>query len=253
MEVLLRKLAMAVGLAAAGLLAANPAAAQSWEIQRDEAQSAMMAVASWPGGYAVAARCQAGDFQLIVRLPALVSSNGIPYLQFEDQSRVMLLSLPHGAETGRILFAQEPARAARWLAGGGQLAITTAASDPVALALPTDAEPVRSALRACDRPEVDARDDLPSAGPIQWRRIPDAMWPQEADSGTRDGLVTLSCIVVADGWLQDCRAERESPPGQGFAEAAISAATRAVLEPAPGEELVIGGVARFTVRFTMEN
>jgi hypothetical protein len=187
-----------------------------------------------------------------VRLPEPVSSGGIPYIQFEDQSRVMFLSLPYGAETGRLLFAQEPARAARWLLGGGQLAITTSDVESVALALPADGEPVRVALRACDRPEVDARDDLPSAGPIQWRRRPVPAWPEEADAGIRNALVTLSCLVEADGRLRDCRAERETPPGQGFAEAAITAARRGALEPFPGQELVVGGVARFSMGFSLE-
>ncbi len=66
----------------------------------------------------------------------------------------------------------------------------------------------------------------------------------------RQGEVRLECTVQDDGRLQDCNVLSERPAGQGFGEAALSAAGQARLEPdalrAPGAKV------QYSIRFRLD-
>ena len=73
----------------------------------------------------------------------------------------------------------------------------------------------------------------------------------EVPRGVREGVVILDCQVQADGRISDCSVVSETPPGMGFAEAAIRATRRARLNRREVARAVDGRV-RFTTRFRLE-
>jgi len=229
---------------------ATAASAQEWQVQRERGQSSALAV--WPSGHALVIRCQAEDFQVFLRLPTTVTAEESSSLNLEGQSRRMALALPYGAESGAILFAQEPARAARWLADGGQLTVETDGQDTVALTLPPDGEPIRQSLLHCNRPLQSPRDNFPRATDLQWERRPD---PQDFMRALDIGdlpeeavvSVVLSCRMRADGRLEDCEPEQETPAGFGVAEAFERAALRSLLTRPAAED--VGAVVIIPFRF----
>lgn len=237
--------------ALAGSLLASPVVAQTWRAEANAADETTAALAVWPSGHALVARCQAGDFQVFLRLPQSVSDETAHRLVFEGQSRDMSISLPLGQDAGQILFTQEPSRAARWLTGGGQLTVEVTGQPTAELLLPDDPAPLRAAMQACNRAEVDARDLLPMAGSISWRVRPMPEWPQDASPGTVRAIVGLSCVAADGGRLTECVAERESPAGQGFGRAAIRSAQRARLDPETGDGLTVGMLVRFNIAFSL--
>lgn len=66
-----------------------------------------------------------------------------------------------------------------------------------------------------------------------------------------DGVVTLECQFNRDGRLRDCIVLSETPPGQGFGQAAIEAAARARLSRRTVEQAARNGKVRFTTRFRL--
>ena len=72
--------------------------------------------------------------------------------------------------------------------------------------------------------------------------------PEGVVTGTREGRVTLECVIRPDGGLRDCRVISESPRGAGFGRAALDAAsrTRRSVLGAGG-----GGRVRWTQRYVV--
>jgi protein TonB len=64
----------------------------------------------------------------------------------------------------------------------------------------------------------------------------------------REGVVTLECTVLQDGRVSRCVVLSETPPGQGFGEAALRKARQARLSPQNA-----GGKIRFTTRFQLQD
>lgn len=237
----------------AGLLAtaAGPAAAQSWRAQVDPAQDLTAAIAAWPSGHALVVRCQHQDLQVLLQFPAAIGSGGT--FDLEGHGRSMGLTLPWGSEEGRVVFAREPSRAARWLVGGGNLTVRSG-DDTSVLGLPTDPSAVRSALEACDRPETDERDLLPWAGEITgWRVRPRVTLPEAWRRGDfAQAEVVLTCVVAdMEGRLRDCVAERETPANEGYGASAISMARTGRVLVEPGTE-PIGSLVTFTIPFILQ-
>ena len=161
----------------------------------------------------------------------------------------------------RVLGPEEPARLARQLRAGGEMDLRV---EPEAegerprryrLPVPASAASVDTVLTACRTPLSDPRDLLRRAsvsdGPV-WRThlAPDYPTNREAMRAGA-GEVKLSC-VIGPGWrLEDCRADLETPPGAGFAEAAIRAAERSSVSPPASGADVRGQVVRFTNRFLL--
>lgn len=62
--------------------------------------------------------------------------------------------------------------------------------------------------------------------PPAWKQFPTGEemvdnYPPAAWTSRADGEVKLTCKVTTKGTLSDCVVQSESPPGQGFAEAAL--------------------------------
>lgn len=63
----------------------------------------------------------------------------------------------------------------------------------------------------------------------------DVAFPARAASaGITSGMAALDCDVTPEGVLTHCRVSRESPPGMGFGEAALSVAPDFRLAPQSG-------------------
>lgn len=238
-------------LALAAWTLATAASSQSWRAESNEAEDLTAAIAVWPSGHALVVRCQSDDLQVLLRFPTEVGRGGTFDL---EGGRAMGLTLPWHQETGAVVFAREPSRAARWLLGGGNLTVR-AGDDTSILGLPDDPGPVRSALHACDRPEVDERDQLRWAGEISgWRVRPRPTQPPAWRRGDYEQAeVVLTCVVAdRDGRLRDCVAERETPAGEGYGEAAIDMARTGRLQIDP-ETNPMGALVTFTIPFMLAN
>lgn len=66
----------------------------------------------------------------------------------------------------------------------------------------------------------------------------------------QDASVTLNCRVAAEGRLTDCRVVRESPAGQGFAEATLQVVAEGRIKRRSQRQ---GQRVEFTTRFQAEN
>ena len=81
---------------------------------------------------------------------------------------------------------------------------------------------------------------------VEATRVPDV----EVTLGP-EGVVVLECGVLRSGAVRDCVVISETPAGQGFGSAALSAARRARL---PARSIPPnGGKVRFTTRFRLQS
>lgn len=94
--------------------------------------------------------------------------------------------------------------------------------------------------------------DLPGVTLPKWTRLPAPLFPALAQSrGIERGEVQLVCEALASGELGACEVLRESPPGAGFAEAALDAARAARVEPYSIDGFRTDSRIAYTVRFRM--
>ncbi|QSF53504.1 TonB family protein [Brevundimonas fontaquae] len=92
------------------------------------------------------------------------------------------------------------------------------------------------ALSACASPPVTvAADGTPVVG-------------RSFTPDPEDGSVTVECTVAQNGTLSACIVISETPPGQGFGQAALNIAQKAKLTTAQSRP---GGKVRFTTRFRL--
>src|SRR6185503_5853162 len=77
-------------------------------------------------------------------------------------------------------------------------------------------------------------------------------YPKAAAAANVEGQATIACRVTKEGTLSECRVAEESPPGQGFGEAALGLATLFKMRPmtrdgAPAD----GGKINIPIRFRL--
>lgn len=87
------------------------------------------------------------------------------------------------------------------------------------------------------------------ASPLPEVSVPDVV--VEGAAPPLEGHVTLNCAVQPRGAIRDCRVVEETPRGQGFAQAALSAARRARLSDETVERAGAEGRVTFTTRFQL--
>ncbi len=75
------------------------------------------------------------------------------------------------------------------------------------------------------------------------------VFPAKASAEKKDGQAMMSCRVMQDGALADCRVVSERPPGYGFGEAAVALASLFRAKPATLDGQPIGGAE---IRFALD-
>lgn len=76
-------------------------------------------------------------------------------------------------------------------------------------------------------------------------------YPRQAIQEGIEGRVVLSCIVQADGSVQDCRIDEETPKGAGFGDSALRMSTQFRMKTATRDGASpVGARVRIPVRFT---
>lgn len=103
-------------------------------------------------------------------------------------------------------------------------------------------------------PGPAAADALNSEGvtPPVWIRQPAPLYPVRAlQRGIDRGEVMLQCSAFASGALGACSVLRESPPGAGFAEAALASTRQARVEPRTVNGVRTDSRIAYTVRFQL--
>ena len=111
---------------------------------------------------------------------------------------------------------------------------------PVAPAPPEDSGAAR---------EVDAD----GVAPPRWARQPAPVFPERAAGrGIERGEVALLCNATASGEVDFCTVLRESPAGEGFAEAAVASMRQARVMPRSSDGIATDSRIRFTILFRLE-
>jgi hypothetical protein len=245
-------------------LAGAPALAQTspdgWVIAADPALGLTTATARFAGGQAITVQCRSGALDVMF--------SGLPPLA--GRSRYVEVT-PPGRPTDTLFWTADgdkvvsatPGYSARMLRRGGplQLSVALAPEADSALArnrfeLPAQSGPVDRVLEACGKPLTDPRDELvrwnqPRVFPSGiWGRPPRPEYPEAAiDSGIVSALAVISCVVGAEGRLQECRTERESDPGSGFGTAALASTGPARLSLTTAQGPQVGQVMILSLRF----
>lgn len=94
---------------------------------------------------------------------------------------------------------------------------------------------------------LSGQEPAPQAEPAT--PLPDVQVTAPADQG----VVTLECRVNHRGAMRDCVILSETPPGQGFGEAALDGARRARVSPGTLDEAASGAKVTFTMRFQLDD
>lgn len=127
-----------------------------------------------------------------------------------------------------------------------------------------DLELIEPLPRPAAQPRVDAPPAAPPAplssmGPNgevlrhpAWVKRPVPEFPMLAlRRGVEEGAVVLRCETLASGEFGACEALGETPPGAGFAEAALAATRQARVRPYSIDGFETDSDVTFTVRFRM--
>lgn len=90
--------------------------------------------------------------------------------------------------------------------------------------------------------------------PPDWVKRPSAwdilsVFPSEALKAGRSGDAVISCLVTAQGALDDCVPVWESPAGMGFGRAAVALTAQFAMKPATRGGKPAPSVARIPIRF----
>lgn len=219
-------------------------AAQDWEVvQRD---NVVGAATQYDNGLSLIVRCTDGRSlnAMIVGLPAAQGHTRQIATWFEGGERDERHASRPGARNPRgwgvggnagTAFSRYPAGLARRLREGGVMNVLVpgGAEDGrnlrYVLELPESPSAMEMVLNTCGRELKDPRDDdvealgadgLPYR--ITWARQPSIQYPT-GRTYVR-GFVTVSCMTLPDGRLEECVLESEQPEGGGFGEAVLRAA-----------------------------
>lgn len=230
-------LALALGLALS--LTAAPAQAQVWTPVETPPQGMTAASARWPSGQVALARCGAdGRLDLIFTLAEPVSQDVVavhvilpdglhdPADSPEEEPHEIWRLSPNG----NLLFARQPARLSRFLAGGGsarlRLAPVAAPDQDHEITPPANPDALLAVVVACGHPAA-----VPvTAGSViehpDWVERPTghdlAHWyPRAAQRNGIEGYALIQCKVTLDERVEDCLVEFESPEGMGFGPATV--------------------------------
>jgi TonB family protein len=106
-----------------------------------------------------------------------------------------------------------------------------------------EGQPRPPALTAAPRPSLITNP--------RWSERPQLVYPEPALAANVEGAVTMTCTVSRTGHLVDCEIVSDSTPGFGFAEAALSAAASARVEPRTVDGLAEDAKATWTARFRL--
>ena len=86
--------------------------------------------------------------------------------------------------------------------------------------------------------------------PPAWVKVPVPVFPTLAmRRGVEEGVVVLRCETLATGQFGACEALSETPPGAGFAEAALAATRQARVRPYSIDGFETDSSVTFNVRF----
>jgi protein TonB len=78
------------------------------------------------------------------------------------------------------------------------------------------------------------------------------VFPKAAARAGLEGGATISCRVTAVGTLAECKVAVESPPGQGFGEAALNLGKLFKMGPMTRDGLPVeGGTVNIPIRFRL--
>lgn len=222
-------------LAALATSPTAPALAQEpttdWAIERDPANQSLIAYVPMTTGLAIGVRCIKGDFAAIISgLPAAGSNQrvrtlGIGPVDHQHDSRWNVTTDP------TVAIADYPARFARNLRRGGPVSILIPGGAGEGrnlrhdIELPPSSTAIDEVLTACDRPLVDPRDallpeieagGLPTG--VNWARAPRPVFPR---TNYAAGYAVLTCMMTAEGRLDDCLVEAQHPSDSAFGRAAL--------------------------------
>lgn len=218
-------------LVMAAMAAPVPSLAQTWTPVAEAPGNMTAAVARWPSGVALAARCQEGrDMALILTLAQPVAQPTVDTVAtWRDGAtgeRVNRLS-----ENGRLLFMRQPVGFARSLIQREGVVIEVAPRDAPAqryeLEAPDGVEALADVLAACGH---DAQSPIAPGSVVtnpDWLRRPSGAdmagaYPSNAARLGVGGDVVIECLVARDGQVEDCVVVSETPEGMGFGAAAVA-------------------------------
>jgi len=240
-------LALALGVAAPAL--AQDVAAD-WDLTLKPEDRLTVAHTVYDNGLLLAARCQAGVFQVMIGgRPEAPPARDLPTAR-------RLLGIGFGdepvsdygfliGENRQFAFAELAAPLARSMREGGRMQIVAAGAGEggrnlrYIIDLPPSNTAIDQALASCGRPLVDPRDaelegleddGLPKN--ITWRKTPQPQYPEGRTYSS--GLAVVSCLARPDGRVSDCVAETEVPANSGFGAAVVRAARQGRLENRDG-------------------
>lgn len=226
------------------LAVASPAFGQAsgedWDIVRQPDQKSVFAYVTTTTGLAIGFRCVDGAFGALIAGLSPVSRNA--------RTRVLRMKVGDGelqdtiwnVTTDRtVALADYPASLAREMRDGGAVTIVVprGAEDGRnlrhELELPGSSAAIDETLTACGRPLVDPRDALlPDieesglSGGITWAQQPRIRYPR---TSYIEGVAVITCLMQADGSLDQCAVEAEFPTDGHFGEAALRGMDRARL------------------------
>lgn len=242
----------------AALAAASPAFGQDWQTLPGTENGVLAAAAQWSSGVAIVARCSNGDFDVLLPLAAPVEGTEASVTYTFDDAETPSEQTWAISDGGEAVFASMPARFVRQLRGSERLVLTVDDGSPprqrYELDIDGETSPLVDVLEACDKPLVDPRDAMTvKAGAVRWERPPRPQYPAKAlRERVAEGRATLSCLATAQGRLELCEIEGESPYGYDFGQAAIRAVSAARVQVDAAEDgSEPKALITFTVRFRL--
>lgn len=243
----------AAGVIAAGavLMAAGTATAQdavpSWQLDN----RGSVATARYESGVTLLVRCEGGQLDVILTLVAPVQATHVPVqVSFDGgpaEAQRWLIS-----RSGQTIFARQPVRLARQLAGARTLSVAIEHNGVLRYELdaPERAPVLNQVISGCGSARV-----ADSAAVVEqplFSRTPEghriaAAFPSRAFDRRINGEGEVECVTTRSGALRQCVWLRESPEGQGFGDASAALAGDYRTSGLAEETLV-----RFPVRWRVE-
>lgn len=235
------------------------AQAQDWQAAQGMPEGVVAAVAEWPSGIAMMARCRQDVFDVMVPLVEAIDGPEVQVTYAFDDNDPTTRTW-NASSDGEVVFVELPTRFVRALRASERLVMTVKDGSPplhrYELEIDGETGPLVDVMEACGKPLVDARDTYPLMpdASVRWASAPRVSPADMPDRATRRGITgraTVSCQVQSDGRLQQCLVEGETPPGYRFGEAALKVAERGrvtvtEVDPTVGWRPII---ISFTVRF----